>query len=60
LHRRGDDIIVNRAMTPDRLKFVAILAALAAVFLCYELVVQFDDWNRMQSCATAGGRNCGR
>ena len=46
-------------MTPDRLKLVAILAAIAAVFLCYELLVQFHDWNRLQSCATSGGRNCG-
>jgi hypothetical protein len=45
-------------MTPDRLKFIAIRAAIAAIFLCYELLVQFDDWNRMQSCATTGGRNC--
>ena len=47
-------------MTPDRLKLIAILAAVAAIFLCYEVLVQFDDWNRMQSCATTGGRNCRR
>jgi len=47
-------------MTPDRLKIIAILATLVAVFLGYELLVQFDDWNRMQSCASVGGRNCDR
>jgi len=46
------------AMPPDRLKLIAILAAIIAAFLCYELLVQFHDWNRMQSCATAGGRHC--
>jgi hypothetical protein len=46
-------------MTPDRLKLVAILAAVLAAFLCYEFLIQFHDWNRMQGCATAGGRNCG-
>lgn len=45
-------------MTPDRLRLLAILAAILAAFGCYELLVQFHDWNRMQSCATAGGRNC--
>ncbi len=45
-------------MTPDRLRLLAILVAILAAFGCYELLVQFYDWNRMQSCATAGGRNC--
>jgi hypothetical protein len=47
-----------RPMTPDRLKFLAILAAILAVFLCYEFLVQFHDWNRLQTCASAGLRNC--
>ena len=47
-------------MTPDRLKFLAILAAIAAIFVGYEVLVQFDNWNRLQTCATAGGRNCAR
>jgi hypothetical protein len=46
-------------VTPDRLKLLAILAAVAAAFLCYELLIQFYVWNRTQSCATSGGRNCG-
>jgi len=46
-------------MTPDRLKFLAIIAAVVAAFLGYELLMQFYDWNRLQTCATAGGRNCG-
>jgi hypothetical protein len=45
-------------MSPDRLKIIAILAAILAVFLGYEVLVQFHDWNRLQSCATAGGRHC--
>jgi hypothetical protein len=43
-------------MTPEWLK---LLAAVAAAFRCYELLVQFDDWNRTQSCATSGRRNRG-
>lgn len=46
-------------MTPDRLKVIALLAAALAAFLGYELLVQFHDWNRLQSCATSGGHNCG-
>jgi hypothetical protein len=46
-------------MSPERLRLIAILAAVAAVFLSYELLVSFHDWNRMQTCATSGGRNCG-
>jgi hypothetical protein len=45
-------------MTPDRVKLLAILAALLAVFACYEFLVQFHDWNRLQTCASAGLRNC--
>lgn len=45
-------------MTPKRLRLLAILAAILAVLGGYELLVQFHDWNRLQSCATAGGRNC--
>jgi hypothetical protein len=51
--------ILPRSMTPDRLKWLAILAAVVAVFLCYELLIAFYDWNKTQSCATFGGRNCG-
>jgi hypothetical protein len=46
-------------MSPDRLRLLAILAAAIAAFLCYELLIQFHDWNRTQGCATSGGRNCG-
>ncbi len=60
MRQHGGAAIVRHPMTPDRLKIIAILAALAAVVLGYELLVQFDEWNRMQSCATAGGRNCTR
>ena len=59
--RRGEGTrIIGAPMTPDRLKLMAILAALVAVFLCYEVLVKFDDWNRLQSCATTGRRNCDR
>jgi hypothetical protein len=46
-------------MTPDRLKLLAIVAAIVAAFLGYEVMIQFHDWNRLQTCVTAGGRNCG-
>jgi hypothetical protein len=45
-------------MTPDRLRLLAILAAVLAALGAYELLIEFHDWNRVQSCATAGGRNC--
>ncbi len=49
-------------MTPDRRKALAIvtaiIAGIVAAFLSYELLIEFHDWNRLQSCATAGGRNC--
>ena len=45
-------------MTPDRVKFLAILAAILAAIAGYEFLVQFQDWNRTQTCASAGLRNC--
>jgi hypothetical protein len=38
---------------------VAIVVAIAAAFVLAQFLFDFYDWNRMQSCATAGGRNCG-
>ena len=36
-----------------------LLAMLVAVVLLTRFMWAFQDWNREQACATAGGRNCG-
>ena len=46
-------------MTPDRLKILAIVAFIAAAILISNFLFDFYQWNREQTCATAGGRNCG-
>lgn len=38
---------------------LAIIAAIIAVIVLSQLLYDFYDWNRQQSCATGGGRNCG-
>jgi len=38
---------------------LAIAAAIAAAVLLSNFLVDFHDWNRMQGCASTGGRNCG-
>jgi hypothetical protein len=43
---------------PDRYKYVAIIAFIAAALGGAELMIKFHDWNRLQTCATAGGRDC--
>ncbi|HUK59374.1 MAG TPA: hypothetical protein VLV50_09100 [Stellaceae bacterium] len=40
-------------------QLLLIAAAVAVAFLLTEFLFSFYDWNRMQACATAGGRNCG-
>jgi hypothetical protein len=40
-------------------QLLLIAAAIAVAFLLTEFLFSFYDWNRMQACATAGGRNCG-
>jgi hypothetical protein len=39
---------------------LAIIAAIIAVLALSQLLFEFHDWNRQQSCATGGGRNCGQ
>jgi hypothetical protein len=36
-----------------------ILAAVVTAVLLSQLLFEFYEWNREQTCATAGGRNCG-
>jgi hypothetical protein len=43
---------------PDKYKFLAIVAFVVAAILGSQLLFNFYEWNRMQTCATAGGRNC--
>ena len=40
-------------------KYLAIILAIAAAIGLSQLLFEFYDWNRMQSCSTGGGRNCG-
>jgi hypothetical protein len=40
-------------------QLLLIAAAIATAVLLTEFLFSFYDWNRMQACATAGGRNCG-
>ncbi|HLJ64230.1 MAG TPA: hypothetical protein VKT70_09000 [Stellaceae bacterium] len=42
------------------MKIVAIIAAIVAVLALSQFMFAFYDWNRSQSCATSGGRNCGK
>jgi hypothetical protein len=42
------------------MNYLYIVAAVVAVVLAAELMVEFHDWNRQQACATSGGRNCGQ
>ena len=37
---------------------LAIVAAVIAVLLASQLLFSLNDWNRQQTCATGGGRNC--
>jgi hypothetical protein len=41
------------------MKYLAILALIAAAFAGSWFLTKMNDWNREQSCASAGGRNCG-
>jgi hypothetical protein len=41
------------------MKYLAIIAAIVAAIALSQLLFQFYEWNRLQSCATGGGRNCG-
>jgi hypothetical protein len=50
--------ILGAAM-PDRYKYLAIIGFIAAALLGSQLLFKFYEWNKLQNCATAGGRNCG-
>lgn len=39
-------------------QILLVIAAIVAAVLLSQLLFQFYDWNRVQSCATSGGRNC--
>jgi hypothetical protein len=47
------------ARMPDRYKYLAIIGFIAAAVLGSQLLFKFYEWDRLQNCATAGGRNCG-
>jgi len=41
------------------MKYLAILALIAAAFAGSWFLMKMYDWNQEQTCASAGGRNCG-
>ncbi len=47
-------MLILRAM-----KYLAILAVIAAAFAGSWFLTTLYDWNREQSCLSTGGRNCG-
>jgi len=40
-------------------QLLLVAAALIAAVVLTQLLFEFYEWNRLQECATAGGRNCG-
>jgi len=40
-------------------KYLAIIGAIVAAIVLSQLMFDFYEWNQRQSCASAGGRNCG-
>ncbi|HEX9490729.1 MAG TPA: hypothetical protein VF930_10615 [Stellaceae bacterium] len=44
---------------PDRYKYLAIIGFIVAAVLGSQLLFKFYEWNKLQNCATSGGRNCG-
>jgi hypothetical protein len=52
---RGD----TRAAMPDRYRYLAIIGFILAAVLGSQLLFKFYEWNKLQNCATSGGRNCG-
>ncbi len=50
---------VRRTSIVDSMRqLLLIAAAIVTAVLLTEFLFSFYDWNRTQSCATAGGRNC--
>jgi hypothetical protein len=41
------------------MKYLAIIVAIGAAIVLSQLLFDFYDWNKTQSCASTGGRNCG-
>jgi hypothetical protein len=41
------------------MKYLAIIAAIAAAVVLSQFLFDFYDWNKTQTCASTGGRNCG-
>jgi hypothetical protein len=41
------------------MKYLAIIGAIVAAIVLSQLLFEFYEWNQLQSCASAGGRNCG-
>jgi hypothetical protein len=42
---------------PGQDLLILVIVVLATV-ICARLLIDFIDWNRLQSCVTAGLRNC--
>ena len=40
-------------------QLLLIAAAIVAVIVLSQLLFEFHQWDRMQACASGGGRNCG-
>jgi hypothetical protein len=49
----------GRPHTSRDMKYLAIIAAIGAAIVLSQLLFDFYDWNKTQSCASTGGRNCG-
>jgi hypothetical protein len=41
------------------MKYLAIIVAIVAAIVLSQFLFDFYDWNKQQTCASAGGRNCG-
>jgi hypothetical protein len=41
------------------MKYLAIIVAIGAAILLSQFLFDFYDWNKTQTCASTGGRNCG-
>ena len=57
--RPGRGRAILRSAMPDRYKYLAIIGFIAAALFGSQLLFKFHEWNKLQNCATAGGRNCG-
>jgi len=57
--RRPPRAAILGAAMPDRYKYLAIIGFIVAAVLGSQLLFKFHEWNKLQNCATSGGRNCG-